>query len=100
MKDIVQEEFEVIEFLGQRMLFTNERLAPQDVPYGLHVAHLRHSDDGDRFCTVERHVLVNHGGSIISKQPLPYDGEYIMFTDDNALNFLGEDMTLREFIEE
>lgn len=101
MENLMQEEFEVIEFLGQRMLFDNGRINQKDVPDGVYVNHLRESDSGNRFCTVEKHVLVNHGGSILSKQPIDYKKkDFIKLTRRNEPNFLGEDMTLQQFMSE
>ena len=60
--------------------------------------HLRHGDDG-QFCTVEPRVSANHGGSVITKEPIDFGKEgYISFTEETSPNFTGESMTLEEFM--
>ena len=85
--------------LGKFALFTNGRLTDADIPQGLYCYHLRHSDDGGCFCSVEPKVGVNHGGSVITKEPLDFGAEgYIPFTDDTEPNFIGGEQTLGEFL--
>ncbi|MDO4563879.1 MAG: hypothetical protein Q4C12_08640, partial [Clostridia bacterium] len=81
------QDFEKIELFGKPTLFTNDRLTDADIPEDLYCYHLRHSDDGDRFCSVEPRVAVNHGGSIVMKEPLDFgkDG-YISFSEDTEPN--------------
>ena len=97
--DIGNEEYQQIELLGKPALFTNARLTDADIPQGLYCYHLRHSDDGDRFCSVEPKVGVNHGGSVITKEPIDFGEQgYISFTEDTEPNFIGEEQTLGEFL--
>ena len=93
-------DYESIELLGKPALFTNDRLTDKDIPQGLYCYHLRSSDDGDRFCSIEPTVGVNHGGSVIMTEPLDFgkDG-YISFTDDSSPNFFGEKQSIDEFIQ-
>lgn len=87
-------DFQVIEVAGQTALFANERLSLQDIPKGTYLYHLRTSDDGDRFATLERSVTVNHGGSVVTKEPINFGGEdHIVFTDETSPNFTGEEAT-------
>ena len=91
-------DFETIELLGQSALFTNERLTNEDIPQGMYCYHLRHGDDG-QFCTVERKVAVNHGGSVITREPIDFGEEgYISFTEETSPNFTGESMTFGDFM--
>ena len=96
-----EEELEVIEVLDHRALFSNGRIKPEQIPEGLHAYDLRHSDDGDRFCSIEPKVGVNHGGTVLMRYVLDFgkDG-YIPLDDDTAPNFLGETMTASEFVVE
>lgn len=90
--------FDEIELLGKPALFTNERLENADLPEGLYCCHLRHGDDGE-FCAVERKVAVNHGGSVITREPIDFGEEgYISFTEETAPNFTGKLMTLGDFM--
>ena len=92
-------EYELIELFGKPALFTNERLTDADIPEGLYCYHLRESDDGDRFGSIEPEVAVNHGGSVITDEPLDFgEAGYIEFTDDTSPNFLGNDITFEEYM--
>lgn len=98
---LTEEKLDVIEVLDRRALFSNGRLMPEEVPEGLYAYDLRHSDDGDRFCTVEPRVGVNHGGTILLKEVLDFGEQgYISLDDDTEPNFTGEEMTAEEFAEE
>ena len=89
--------YQEIEIFGQPALFSNWRLT--DVPEGLFRYDLRGSDydPGEPIC-VERNVVVNHAASIITAKPieLPEDGR-IFLTEENGINFVGGEMTIRDF---
>lgn len=96
---VENEGYQQIELLGKTALFSNDRLTDADIPQGMYCYHLRHSDDGGRFCSVELKVGVNHGGSVITKEPLDFGKQgYISFTEDTEPNFTGEEQTLGEFL--
>lgn len=89
-----------IELLGQTALFTNARLNEEDIPQGLYLYHLRHGDDGN-FCSIEPRVGANHAGSVITKEPIDFGTDnYLSFTDDTYPNFIGDDLTLGEYMSE
>ena len=93
------DEFEVIELLGQKALFSNSRLTKADIPKGMNVYHLRENDEGN-ICSVEPQVLVNHAGSVITKEPIDFKGtDHIPLTEDTSPNFLGETATFGEFMD-
>lgn len=84
------DEYEIVEVCGKHMLFTNSRIRSWQVPDGLFLYHLRESDDGDRFCSIEKSVGVNHGGSVLSKEPIDLGPlGFIFFTEDTEPNFTG-----------
>lgn len=98
---MTEEKLDVIEVLGRRALFTNGRLMPEQIPEGLYAYDLRHSDDGDRFCSIEPKVGVNHGGTVLMRDILDFgESGYIPLDEDTEPNFLGETMTVSEFAEE
>lgn len=98
---MTEEKLDVIEVLGRRALFTNGRLMPEQIPEGLYAYDLRHSDDGDRFCSIEPKVGVNHGGTVLMRDILDFgENGYIPLDEDTEPNFLGETMTVSEFAEE
>ena len=98
---LTEEKLDVIEVLDRRALFSNGRLMPEQIPEGLYAYDLRHSDDGDRFCSIEPKVGVNHGGTVLMRDILDFgESGYIPLDEDTEPNFLGEEMTAEEFAEE
>ena len=92
-------KYEKIELLGKTALFSNARLMDADIPEGLYCYHLRHSDDGGKFCSVEPSVGVNHGGSVILKEPLDFGkSEYIPLDEETSPNFSGERENFSDFL--
>lgn len=97
---MTEEKLDVIEVLDRRALFSNGRLMPEQIPEGLYAYDLRHSDDGDRFCSIEPKVGVNHGGTVLMRDILDFgESGYISLDEDTEPNFLGEEMTAEEFAE-
>ena len=96
-----EREFELVHFMDQPALFTNERITEADIPKGLFVYYLRHSDNGCNFSSVEPKVAVNFAGSVILNEPLYFGGkDHISLTEDTSPNFLGEsEMSLQDFLE-
>ena len=94
------EKYDEIELFGIPGLFANERIPLDQVPPGLHRYELRGSDDdpGDPIM-VERRVVVNHAGTVLTMKPLglPETG-FLRFTEDEGLNFVGGEMSVPEFI--
>ena len=98
---LTEEKLDVIEVLDRRALFSNGRLMPEQIPEGLYAYDLRHSDDGDRFCSIEPKVGVNHGGTVLMRDILEFgESGYIPLDEDTEPNFLGDEMTPSEFAEE
>ena len=98
---MTEEKLDVIEVLDRRALFSNGRLMPEQIPEGLYAYDLRHSDDGDRFCSIEPKVGVNHGGTVLMRDILDFgESGYIPLDEDTEPNFPGETMTVSEFAEE
>lgn len=87
---------EVIEFLGRKALFFNERT--RQVPKGLYIYHFRHGDDGT-FVSIEPKVGVNHAGSLVTKRPIKFNkGDFLSIDDENYPNFLGEEMSVYDYM--
>ena len=93
------EAFELIEVCDQIALFTNERLKMWQIPEGLYLYHLREGEEG--FATLEKTASIDHGGSILCKEPIDLgkDG-FVDFTknEDLSPNFLGDEISLCDFI--
>ena len=83
--------------LGRKALFTNERIAPEDVPEGMYRYDLRDNGQG-WLVSLEKSVRVNHGGTLLFTEDIELNaGEYITFGDRDSPNFLGYTMTVDEF---
>lgn len=98
---LTNEKLDVIEVLDRKALFSNGRLMPEEIPEGLYAYDLRHSDDGNRFVSIEPKVGVNHGGTVLMKEILDFgESGYISFEEDTDPNFTGLSMTPQEFADE
>lgn len=95
---MTDEKLEVVEVLGQTALFTNGRVTQKELPDGLYKYDLREGES-IAFATVEPSVAVNHAGTIITKEPIIFGEEgYIEFDDNSSPNFLGDEMSIEEFL--
>lgn len=65
---LLPEEFETMTVNNIPVLFTDARIDRDAVPDGLFAYEIRESDDGNRPATVEPVVMVNHGGTILSRE--------------------------------
>ena len=97
---LTDEKLDVIEVLNHKALFSNGRMLPEKIPEGLYAYDLRYSDEKGRFISIEPKVGVNHGGTVLMRELLDFREQgYLSFTDDTSPNFLGYDLTPREFME-
>ena len=95
---MTDEKLEVVEVLGQTALFTNGRVTQKELPDGLYKYDLREGES-IAFAIVEPSVAVNHAGTIITKEPIIFGEEgYIEFGDNSSPNFLGDEMSIEEFL--
>ena len=96
--DVQYQEIELFDKLG---LFSNGRIARDNLPEGVYCYDLRGSDydPGDPVCVEER-VVVNHAGSVLLTEPLELteDGR-LMLTEEKGLNFTGGFSTLSQFLQ-
>ena len=99
----IKEKFEVVELLGIKALFTEERIRNTEVPKGLYKYELRESDDPDTFifASLEEEVYVNHAGTILSGTPIDLGTDsYIDFSeldDDDRPGFDGTYMSIEDY---
>ncbi len=91
------ESFELVILDDVPVLFTNARIDRRSIPANNFCYDVRHDDDCCGIaCEVKPFVLVNHWGTIISKQELPLEnGSYYPKGD---LNYAGINMTLGEYV--
>lgn len=91
------EQWEVVEVLGRKALFANERIKTEDIPEGMYRYDLRDNGQG-WFSSIEKSVKVNHAGTLLFTEDIELNaGEYIAFADGDSPNFLGYTMTVEEF---
>lgn len=90
-------QWEVVEVLGRKALFANERIKTEDVPQGMYRYDLRDNGQG-WFSSIEKSVKVNRAGTLLFTEDIELNaGEYIAFADGDSPNFLGYTMTVEEF---
>lgn len=95
------EQYQEIELFDKPGLFSNGRIARDNLPEGVYCYDLRGSDydPGEPVC-VEEQVVVNHAGSVLMTEPLELteDGR-LMLTEEKGLNFTGDFSTLSQFLQ-
>ena len=95
------EQYQEIELFDKLGLFSNGRIARDNLPEGVYCYDLRGSDydPGDPVCVEER-VVVKHAGSVLMTEPLELteDGR-LMLTEEKGLNFTGDFSTLSQFLQ-
>ncbi|WP_018667235.1 LPD28 domain-containing protein [Bacteroides gallinarum] len=95
-EDLCTETFETMTVKDIPVLFTDDRIDRNAVPDGLFAHDICESDDGDRLATVGPVVVVNHGGTILSREEFrmeDWDGVEI-----EDYNFKGNSMPLKKWI--
>ena len=95
------ETYDHCPLFGKHVLFIDGRFKRDNLPKGLYAYDLRGSDDDDpgEPAALERSVMVNHAGTVISAEPLLEDGVEFRALGE-GLDFLDTDpITLRDFIE-
>ena len=99
--EINYEKYDLVELFGKPALFTGERLSRAKIPEGLYVCHVRGDDETTGgFAELAPRVLVNHFGSIVTKEPIDFGKEgYISFTEETEPNFTGQSITMRDFLD-
>lgn len=97
MVDAKEEDFELVVLDDIPALFTNSRIDRGSIPANVFCYDVRHDDCCQGIaCEIKPHIMVNHWGTIITKQEIPLeDGSYYPKED---LNYLGRTMTLDEFL--
>ena len=73
--DATEETFDPCELQSKPALFTNSRINHATVPDGLFAYDLRRSGYGNGAATLEKRVLVDHMGTILTAEPLDFHGQ-------------------------
>ena len=94
---ILDDSFELIEVCGQKALFTNARVKASELPDGVYKYDLR--DGTPFFASIEKHVGVDHAGTVLTREPIDLgESECIEFDEETSPNFLGDELTLRDYL--
>ncbi len=98
--NVREEQFERAEVDGVEVLFTSARLDRDTVPEGLYCYDVRETDGFSGIAaTLEPFVLVNHWGTVLSREPFPMEEGYYRLGAD-SFNYLGEMATAEEYLQE
>ena len=95
-------KYQEVEIFDVPALFSDGRIALDDLPEGLYRYDLRGSDDDPGMpVTVEQNVAVNHAGAIITAKPLDLGEDGCLYlTEDEGLNFIGGEISMQRFFNE
>ena len=96
-ENIGNETFESMTINDTTALFTDMRIDRNAVPEGLYAYDIRESDDGDRLATIEPPVMVNHGGTILTRKEFITEKDGYVQIDEYGFE---ASMTLEEWLEE
>ena len=97
----LDEELDAVEVCGVNGVFANERIAEQDVPEELYKYDLRYSDERREFTSIEKKVIIDHGGTVLLKEQLNLGPNGVIeFNEETFPNFLGYKETPRELLAE
>ena len=97
----MEEIFDEIIVLEKPALFSNMRIDRNTVPKDLYLYEVRHDDEFGDPVQIAKGIMVNHFGSIITREPidLPADG-YLDINPEEDWDFAGGDcQTVKEFQE-
>ena len=96
-ENIGNETFESMTINDTPALLTDMRIDRNAVPEGLYAYDIRESDDGDRLATIEPTVMVNHGGTILTRKEFITEKDGYVQIDEYGFE---ASMTLEEWLEE
>ena len=95
-EELYSETFEVMTVNDREVLFTCLRINRDIVPEGLHAYDIRESDTGGEFATIELRVIVNHAGTILSKEVIEMGPDGFVEIDEYGFE---DSMTLQEWLD-
>ena len=94
------EDFQEATILEKPALFTPTRIDRATVPYGYHLYEVRHDDDcqGDAV-QIARNIIVNHWGSLITKDEIELAPDGFLDIGPEDLNYsCGDCRSIRDFM--
>ena len=97
----LDDKFDAVEVFDVKGVFTDARIAEQDVPEGLYKYDLRYSGETGEFTSIEKKVIIDHGGTVFLKEKLDLGSDGVIeFNEETFPNFLGYKETPRELLAE
>lgn len=98
--DFREERMDALELFGQKVLFIDRRIKPNEIAEGLYKYELREAENGE-FATIEERAAINFAGTILTKTPIDLgrDG-YRDLDEETSPNLLGYEQTMCEYMEE
>lgn len=99
--DAMTEDFEEITVFNKPALFTNIRIDKATVPKGLYMYEVRHNDDWSDPVQIGKSIVVNHFGTILTRDPIKLPPSGLLDIDpDRDWNFAdGDFRTVNEFLD-
>lgn len=97
----MEEKFEEVTLFGRPALFTDIRINRDTVPQGYHLYEVRHDDDcqGDAV-QIARNIVVNHWGSVITRDAIKLPPDGCLDIEPEALNYMpGYDLSMKDFMD-
>lgn len=90
-------EYQEVEIFEVPALYSNGRVADEDIPAGFYRYDLRGSDDDPgRPVTVQNNVVVNHAATILTMYPLKLPEQGFLYLGEE-LNFTGGEISVQEY---
>ncbi len=93
------EKFEEVVAGETPAIFTSLRLDREKLPQGVFAYDIRHADDdGMEAAEIAKFIMVNHMGTIITKEPLELDEHGSMILEGYDFYFADRSITLEQFL--
>lgn len=96
-----EETFEEVVIGETPAIFTSLRIDRDELPQGVLAYDIRHADDdGMEAAEIAKYVMVNHMGTVITKEPLDFDKYGTLILEENGFCFVADSssITLEQFI--
>lgn len=94
-------QYEVMEFLGQRVLHSDMEMGLSEIPLGMYLYHLGTTDNRDCYDSVCAARPENFGGSIVTLEPIELGADGVRpLAEDEIPRFTGEKLTMEELLQE
>ena len=94
-------QYEVMEFLGQRVLHSDMEMGLSEIPLGMYLYHLGTTDNRDRYDSVSVVRPENFGGSIVTLEPIELGSDGVrQLAEDEGPRLTCDKLTMEELMQE